>query len=329
MGDDEETPGNVKLLAKYNLMVGLHEYYDDSNFMNAEKCENDSGVWNDDKERCDFEIQYSSSTAGYNLQFSEDKGNDCTMRVYIYYYTNLSKSDCEAMSGGYYLEDEQTCGLMYYSGVNQSECEGNDFYYDNGLCYPGNDIQNYITSNNPSKSFTAGEICYSKKLVKFTDSLLNNGTDYTYYWQDLSSRELLSNYSLINNQTAPYVYYDNNKNIDSNNIIAPYVNYYKNYLESEFNLTITDARLMSTEEFTALCPWDPDFRIDEDDVGAYTCQGSNYWIFNTTYWLGTATNNLSNVYYVEADNGRLTSDRPWERNGGIRPVISVSKSIFN
>ena len=309
IGDDEEISGNVKLLAKYNLLVGKTDL-GGSKDTTEEECSSRNGTWYGDGE-CDYgKITYDSSTSGYNRQSPEAKGAYCTaMYKKIHYYENVTQESCEAAGGEYRSKDGNECRF------NTLE---SDTQYDNLTQFGTPDID-YECDDDANTA-----------IVDFSQEVGSRGL----YWADYQNYNytLKPEYSLQNGQTMPYVYYDNNKNVDSNGIVAGYVNNYKGILEGEYRISISDARLLSFEEAAALgCAYE----FDGKDYYNTDCSNAPAWLVDRTYWLGSsnpyhlfdvwAIQNYEGVS-IEGFEGYNYKD---EAPAGVRPVISVSKSIFN
>ena len=127
-----------------------------------------------------------------------------------------------------------------------------------------------------------------KGTIKFSD---------TNYWS-----------STVSSYTA-YVY-------DSNSTLYSYVENYKIYL-STLGVTPTEARLITKEELEGLgC-----------SGSSYSCSGVPSWVYATSYWSGSAINNISvwTVYSHGDFNIRTCST---DNRFGCRPVITISRSLI-
>ena len=310
IGDDEETSGNVKLLAKYNLLVGIYEVVDDA-IDTQNECVSMGKNWDYGSNTCRDILTYDDNFSNYNLQSSEAVGYRCEeYSKYIEYDT----------------DDEETCLAAGMEFDNKEGCYIDTTFDDNkydsipGLGTP--DIQIYCENGfySASSFVSAGNYSYWQ----------------TASWCDYNSNCLKSNYSLNNNQIAPYVYYDNSKNIDSDNLVAPYINNYTNMIENEYGINVSDARLISIEEIVKLgCS---SFLELEEDWDAYSCGSAPSWLITSNFWLGSAGSHDSR-YLFRAGNDihfgpviYTTDPGDWKEpypSAGVRPIISVSKSIFS
>ena len=102
-------------------------------------------------------------------------------------------------------------------------------------------------------------------------------------------------------------------------IVERYVNAYKIKLETNFGVPVIEARLITKDE------------LESNDIGCSstdnTCSGAPSFIYETSYWSGSArnTNSVWNVY----STGFFGSNNYSYANFfGVRPVIIISKSNF-
>ena len=103
---------------------------------------------------------------------------------------------------------------------------------------------------------------------------------------------------------------------DSNSTLYSHIENYKNYLTS-LGTTISDARLIKVEELESLgC-----------SMGDYSCSGAPEWVYSTSYWSGSADNAYS-VWSVCSDGSFDSNGYGYGGSSGVRPVISISKSLF-
>lgn len=112
--------------------------------------------------------------------------------------------------------------------------------------------------------------------------------------------------------TSPY------SNVYETSEIKTYVDAYKTKLE-ELNGNITEARLITKEELEALgC-----------DSNNGTCGSAPSYIYSTSYWtMSPVVDDAKGAWGVDSDgnfsNGLVLDGR----NFGVRPVIEISKSLF-
>ena len=104
----------------------------------------------------------------------------------------------------------------------------------------------------------------------------------------------------------------------SGSLIETYVNDYEVAIEA-MGVNVESARLITKDELVNT------FGCNESES---TCTGSAYpWIYATTYWSGSAYDS-DNVWgvgsYGDFDYGTYDNDF----GGGVRPVITISKSLF-
>ena len=124
------------------------------------------------------------------------------------------------------------------------------------------------------------------------------------YWVDASNK-LLSKYG--SSYTANV--FDGNSNL-----YAPVQNY-KTYLKNTLGKTSVDARLITYEELTGLgC-----------NGSEKNCKSAPSWVYSTNYWTASARNIYSVWAVYSYENfGNYIFDN--SVNGGLRPVITISKS---
>ena len=119
-------------------------------------------------------------------------------------------------------------------------------------------------------------------------------------------------YGVYGESPYPYVY-DNNSNL------YEYVNNYVNTLIG-YGAPILNGRLLSSEEAVALkC-------ISNLEISMQTSSQSEYdWIYNTSYWLGSAGDNNSSVWIIDSVMGSFfnTTISNHINYYGVRPVIEV------
>ena len=106
----------------------------------------------------------------------------------------------------------------------------------------------------------------------------------------------------------------------SGSIIESYVNNYKSLLETNYNIDITEARLITKDELTD----SKTFACGENKK----CSSKYPWIYSTSYWSGS-TYDVSSIWFI-VSGGVLSSAHYGNDSGpGVRPVIVISKDYFN
>ena len=154
---------------------------------------------------------------------------------------------------------------------------------------------------------------------------ISSGTTYgtvkfsgTNYWDDNGSPKSDYPGSYYPGPDYPIIYdVTNYKGApgESNYSVAYYVDAYKTILTG-YGATIKDARLLTYAEAT------------DSSIG---CDGSNNscptngFITNTSFWLGSASNN-SRVWSVDSYGYFYYDDYGYGSIVGVRPVIVISKS---
>ena len=112
-----------------------------------------------------------------------------------------------------------------------------------------------------------------------------------------------------------YIYYDTNKNIDSNNTISTYIREYKSKLIA-MGVSIKDARLMSVEEAYELGCGNGEWWCRHDTANAPE------WVSSTSYWLGSA---YDYEYAWGIFSNNAFDGYPYDDAGsfGVRPLIII------
>ena len=100
-------------------------------------------------------------------------------------------------------------------------------------------------------------------------------------------------------------------------IVEGYVNDYKTKLEELYNIQVKDARLITKDELLN--------NSDLSCVSSGDCNNLYKWIFDISYWTGSASNN--NSIYVMSSK-KLNTAYYNSSNYGVRPVIIISKDYF-
>lgn len=104
---------------------------------------------------------------------------------------------------------------------------------------------------------------------------------------------------------------------DENSILYEYVENYKAYLET-YGVSINEARLIDFDELIELgCV-----------QSTLDCSGAPSWLYQTTYWTGSAYNNKASVWFVNINGTFNGTSYKTAYGAGIRPVIEVPLSEF-
>ena len=137
-----------------------------------------------------------------------------------------------------------------------------------------------------------------------------SGSTYLGYWTNNTSIKPLEAYGT----SYPADVYD------SNSILYEHVQKYQTYFTSTLNKATAKMRLITYNELVGLgC-----------DSSSYTCKtdavttNKREWIYNTTYW--TASARGYDFVWIVGANGDFMSNSFWGAGGGVRPVITISKS---
>ena len=136
----------------------------------------------------------------------------------------------------------------------------------------------------------------------------NIGFSSTNYWSGKVGTNYQGSYcgssSYTSGTKCAFVY-------DQNSIVKQYVDAYKTYLES-LGASIKQARLLSFEET---------YELGCSNTSA-SCNSAPSWIYETTYWLGTAFDG-SDIWGMSSDG--WFGDSGYDGDGffGVRPVIVI------
>ena len=112
---------------------------------------------------------------------------------------------------------------------------------------------------------------------------------------------------------------ETNYNDYNGSIIEKYVNNYQNYLETNFDVDIREARLISYNELTN----QETFACKEKAH----CSRKYPWIYSTSYWTGTSFENTY-IWRIHATGTFATHHYYGDDSYGERPVIVISKDYF-
>jgi hypothetical protein len=261
IGTDENNSNNVKLLAKYNLLVGS----------------------NIDPSSLEPTKTYTTSDTGYNLQSANAFGSQ------------QSSMDIINTDKGIMATYTPTTKQSVLSNLTSAQIA---------------DIAYFTPSNNSVYTINA--------VTNFIDNC--SGKDSEGYWSSggyLSSR-YGSSYpaNVFNNRAA----------------ISTFVNAYSDILENTYDFTVLQARLIYFSELIDLgcSSYTSTGQSVADCAVGNIITNNRTWLFDTSYWTGTATNK-NNVYGIDI-NGDVYGSYPsydGEDRYGVRPVIVVAKSIFD
>lgn len=102
-------------------------------------------------------------------------------------------------------------------------------------------------------------------------------------------------------------------------IVEGYVNNYKTLLESKFDVSVEEARLLSEDDLinTFGCNFD-----------SQTCSGTEYvWLYNKTIWTGVSYD-AESIYYLFVRGELRPLSYSSTSDAGVRPVIVISTDYF-
>ena len=172
----------------------------------------------------------------------------------------------------------------------------------------GNIIENYIKT----REYTNNDEGYGRQssdaIGYISGSSSRNATvafSYSNYWNGKVGTNYPGGFCNRNTSaTCGYVY-------DSNSYLKEYVDNYKTFLEGK-GITIKNARLLRFEEAYELgC-----------DINALSCANAPSWLYQTTFWLGSAYNNYG-INAVYSDKYFYRGINDVYDYYGVRPVIVI------
>ena len=116
--------------------------------------------------------------------------------------------------------------------------------------------------------------------------------------------------------------FSNVSNVYSGSIVEEYVNNYKTKLEEYYEIEVLEARLISSDELK-------EFGCNYVNKLCFTDREYT-WIYSTSYWTGTGkgTSKYNWVVYVRTIGDNYYAQSIAKTTFGVRPVIIVSKDIF-
>jgi len=192
-------------------------------------------------------------------------------------------------------------GTVPFSGTN---------YWDNSVCE--------YTGTNSSCTGTEGLLSeYSQNGETYWSNPHN--TNYPYVYRNNIENSIVPN--IVYHPTYGYGAVQNN-----GYTIAYYVENYINTLKALGAPSTINGRLLSQEEATSLgCSGSDHYCSPVDDINNPTNGTAASWVYSTSYWLGSAYDNLS--LWVARSGGNFYSDIFNDDNYyGVRPVIVINTS---
>ena len=268
-----------------------------------------------------YEVSYQNGES-INSKQNIAAGTTTPLKVRIEYRKDLVAADLPTTS--------TTLDMSITLDYIQSDGTGSDVK-DNGLYVVSvdgdiNDIGTIVTIGS-EQFYTIGTEGDTVKLL----SKYNLHVGYTCSSTTTASCSMIENPTGLQNSSAgnvafsytnywvskvstypTYVY-------DSNSALYPYVENYKNTIEW-MGVPVVEARLITYDELVS----------DEIGCTANTCTSSPYsWIYSTTYWSGSVYD--SERVWGVGKNGFFGQVGLYYRvtSPGLRPVIVISKDLFN
>ena len=107
---------------------------------------------------------------------------------------------------------------------------------------------------------------------------------------------------------------------DENSSLWDYVQDYQNYIRSDLGKKSVTATLLSYEQAVD---------IFDCDIITHSCDSEILWVYQTSYWLGSARNGTT-IYamlsYIDGSDSFYSCIKNINSGLGIRPVITIDKS---
>ncbi len=341
------------IVALESLPAGNNE---SSNYLDYDyirvKLDNDSpltygsleGITNDNGVRDTKEITHHTLGAGESIEHSlriwvkEDtplQNEDESYNTEKYFYGKVKviagqgiEGDQQSVASGLKLLTDPNEPDVTLSNIQVGDLVGyqTEQFYVIGI--DGNNVKllsRYLINvgNHQNQNVTSG--LQSAKLGYTRPSLTSGPKNYRYKAEDEGPYSYYgavpfssSNYWWDNNNgtwVSPYT--ENSFVYNENASISNYVNGYVQTLQT-MGLDVTNGTLMSVQEFGSLCE-------NDNILNDYDYSYCPSYLFETTYWLGSAKGN-NDVWNVFADDNLISNDYSNGSSFGVRPVITVNLS---
>ena len=241
---------------------------------------------------------------------------------------DTDESTCEG-NGGEWIEDKDsycvTDKIISTSteGYNRQSANALGEISDEYVIYDDIDDNEIVRFNKDSKNSSLSSLTPEQiSIIGYVENDSDNFNSSAIlpfsenaYWVDgdLWSYKIKSEYG-TNYDEIPFVY-------DSNSSIYQYIDNYKHILENTYNITITEARLLSVEEIVDLgCDMEKRICLTSEILN-----NNRNWLFTSTYWLGNVSY-PTEIAGIRASGEITTDDYYKDFRYGVRPIITISKS---
>ena len=274
-----------------------------------------------------YEVSYANGESITTKQ-TLSKGTAMPIKVRVEYRNDLNSSDLPT--------SEEVLDLSLTLEYVQSDGTGS-FVADNGVnvgVSTNGDINEMgtIVTIGSEQFYSMGVDGNNVKLFAIYP-LYVGGTNETNEWvaygneatgmQDSSMRGEIPIYYMRNYGVTPFssdAQKGTNYSSYNGSIVEGYVNNYKTLLESKFDVSVEEARLLSEDDLinTFGCSFDNQ-----------TCSGTEYvWLYDKTIWTGVSYDS-EKVYYLYVRGELQPLSYFSTSTAGVRPVIVISKDYFN
>lgn len=274
-----------------------------------------------------YEVSYANGDAITTKQILR-KGTSTPIKVKIEYRKDLVASDLPTEQVALdlsltfeYVQSDGTGTNVTNNGVNLGVITNGDV----------NEIGTIVTIG--SEQFYSMGVAGNNVKLFAAYPLYVGGTNKTSTWvaygdeatgmQDIGMRGEIPYVGSRNSGVTPFssdAQKGENYSSYNGSIVEGYVNNYKTLLESKFDVSVEEARLLSEDDLinTFGCNFD-----------SQTCSGTEYvWLYDKTIWTGVSYDSEKVYYlYVRGELRPLTASSL--SIAGVRPVIVISKDYFN
>ena len=261
----------------------------------------------------DLPTSTSTITFGLTLMYMQDEGNSVEVpNNGVYHNPVFANGSIEDIGIIVTIGDEQ----FYTIGTEENNVKLLSMYN----LYVGG----YYSAGSMSLSSQNNDVKVSKLNYILEDSKVQQLAGEMPTYSDFKNSTGMQDSRMKGyvSSGTPYLgvtVFSNTGSTYAGSIVEGYVNNYKSLLETNYNIDITEARLIRKEEVASspfLC----------EDFGR--CSNTYSWIYSTSYW--TESNYESKyVCYVRSDNYFADETFSVNYQFGVRPVIVISKDYFN
>ena len=264
-----------------------------------------------------YEVSYQN---GESITTKQLLAKDTTMpiKVRVEYRKDLSNTDLPTSQIVLnlaltleYVQSDGTGSSVKDNGVQVVSANGDI-----------NEIGTVVTIGS-EQFYTVGTDGDNVKLLSmynlYVGGVFNNG--WTAYGDEATGKQKAGMSGWISQSTRRgTTVFSNTNSSYAGSVVEGYVNNYKEILESEYGISIKEARLFSKAE------------LESKDIGCtvtgWTCSAAPSFIYDRSYWIAAAKD-ASNVWFVHSNATFYYQSYSMNSYCGVRPVIVISKDYFN